>query len=374
MPEIVEHADGVYLGLPEEAYHADWAIGSSALHTLYSSPPDWWWESPFNQLAVEKTPKDTEALRFGSALHVALLEGMDVFTMVYGVEPSKFDHPSALDTMDQMKDWLVNKGQPKSGSKGDLIKRILAIDPKVPILEIIQANWAKQGKRPLSRSSFNKIHLMERVLMGPKDKPTALGKAFLGGLSEVSIFWTEEVPHPNGGEPVKVRFRARLDRLKPNSTIDLKTFSNWQGREFDKAMLREAAIRKYPVQAAHYDVAREQMRRLVDEGKIFAPADYPEDQIELLKKIAKVEKWLWCWVFYKSDGAPRAKGVVMDWRGKHATISSKAHAHRSDAILNFVQYASAFGLGHDQPMWTDLNTIWEPETEDWPLFADAGGE
>jgi hypothetical protein len=361
MGQVIEHADGVYLHMSEEAYFADWALGSSSIKDLHTSPPDWWWGSPFNELAPPA--KDTKATNFGTAFHVAMLEGMDVFRVVYGVLPSKYDNPTALDTIDEMKTWLKLNSEKVSGSKDELIARIRA-NPNsagVKILAEIQAEWLLKGKKPLSRDDFNKIHLMERVLMGTPEQPTKLGRAFTGGLSEVSVFWTDE----NG-----VRQRARFDKLKPNATIDLKTFSNWQGREFNKAMLREASIRGYPVQAAHYEEARIQLRRLVSEGKVFAPVG-AEKELEVLQAIAASDRWKWCWVFHKTDGAPRAKGVIMDWKTKHAGIFQLAQQVRQEALANFIYYKNLFGLGGDLPMWNDPETIWEPEAEDFPMYAQV---
>jgi hypothetical protein len=380
MAQIVEHPDGVHLHMSEDAYFADWALGSSSIKTLFSSPPDWWWESPFNLLQPQARKKKN-ALEFGSALHVALLEGMQTFRTVYGVEPTKYDHPNALDTMDDMKAWLKDRGEKVSGSKADLIERVLACDPNAPVLERIVAKWAQQGKRPISRTDFGKITLMERLLMGPPSQPTRLGKAFTGGLSEVSVFWTEEVQI--GAAVVKIRFRARLDKLKPNASIDLKSFSNWEGREFHKAMLRDAAIRWYPLQAVHYEKARQKLREFVAAGKIFAPPGC-EAEIELLQEIARAETWRWVWVFYKTDGAPRAKGIVMEWhgpggmategQGKHGAIYNYALGQYQQAIAGFHQYAAHYGLGFNddgsgKPMWVDLETLWDPAVEDFPSYS-----
>lgn len=372
MGEIVEHADGVYLNMTEEAYYADWAIGSTSLKTLIASPPDWWWESPFNTLVPPKASKDEEATKaqlFGSAVHCALLEGMDVFTAVYGVRPDKFTHPHCMATSDDLKAELRRIGEKISGSKDELVQRLLENDPAYAgkVLDCVVEAWMERGQKPLSRVDFNKIHLMERVLMGPKGKPTRLGKAFVGGLSEVSVFWTE-------GDGV--RQRARFDKLKPNATIDLKTFSNWQNRDFQKAILRDAAIKGYHIQAAHYEAARHQLRRLVAEGKVYYPttndpalAEKVHADLELLKEVARAEEWRWVWVFYKTDGAPRAKGVIMDWAKEFKGIFEEAEGRRQEGLANFAHYKSFFGLSQENPMWADLEQLWTPEASDWPFYA-----
>lgn len=363
MANFTEHQDGIFLGLHEDAYFADPALGSSAIKDLHTSPPDWFWHSPYCSLRPPK--EDKSAFRFGTAVHVALLEGMDTFKAVYGVLPSKWEHRDALDTIDDLKAWLRDKGEKVTGAKAELIARVHAIDPAVPILDVIQNEWRKQGRRELSRDEYNRIVLMERMLMGRADNPTALGKAFMGGLSEVSVFWTDE----NG-----IRHKARLDKIKPNATIDLKTFSNWKDREFEQAILREIAIRRYPVQAVHYEEARRQLRRLFREDKVFGgtPAQH-----ETLKEIAAAELWRWCWLMSKSDGAPRAKAVVVDWSTEaapHRPIYDRAWQVRKEALLAFLQYRETYGLGWNDdgspcPLWSDPVAIIEPSLESWPHWA-----
>ncbi len=141
-------------------------------------------------------------------------------------------------------------------------------------------------------------------------------------------------------------------------------------------MLRDAALKQYHVQAAHYEEGRRQLRRLVQEGKIFAPrSSNPELQakidadIALLKHIAEAETWKWVWVFYKTDGAPRAKGVIMDWKKTHAQIIAEGAGRREEALINFDNYKQTFGLSHEGQMWRDPELLWTPDIEDWPVYA-----
>jgi hypothetical protein len=371
MAQIVEHADGVYLNMTTEAYYADWALGGTSLKTLVTSPPDWWWQSPFNSLVpATETDEETKAKRFGTACHVALLEGMEVFNSTYGICPDKFTHPHALGTQAQLKGKLKELSLPVSGSKEEQVARLLEADPRLrkEILDCIIEDWAELGRKALGKTEHMRIRIMERALMGGGEMPvTDLGRAFVGGLSEVSVFWTDE----NG-----IRHRARFDKLKPNSSIDLKTFSNWEGRDFIKAILREAALRWYHVAAAHYEEGRRQLRRLVAEGKVFAPSSpNPELQakidadIALLHEIAKAEKWKWLWLFFKTTGAPRAKALVMDFAKKHENIYLEGVGMRNEALANFLHYREFFGLDQESKMWRDPEQLYTPEVEEWPFYA-----
>lgn len=371
MSNMIEHPEGVWLNLSEESYFSDPALGSTALKTLLTSPCDYWWSSGYNNLVANKefSEEETRAQRLGSAVHCALLEGVEVFQSVYGICPDKYTHPHALDTAEKLKARLKELGEKISGSKDELIQRLKAADPNAVILDDIIEAWKADGKKPLSKWDYSRVMLMERVLLGRKDQPTELGKAFIGGLSELSVVWLDEWG---------IRHRARFDKIKPNVTIDLKTFSNWQGRELTKAMLREAALRYYHLQASHYLEARRQLRRLVAEGKIFAPTSEDpvlkakiEADIALLHEIAKADKARWVWVFFKTDGAPIAKGLIMDWEKTHQNVMMLADGLRNEAIGNFLRYREAYGLSHDGPMWRDSEQLITVEGDQWPYWASA---
>ncbi|AKU43470.1 nucleic acid-binding protein [Caulobacter phage Sansa] len=415
---VMEHPDGVYIGLPEIDYLTDWALSYSAFKLINSSPPDWHWDSPFNLISV-KDEKDTPALRFGSALHCALLEPPGTLEKRFGVAPVIDDYPNAVRTADQAKARLREIGGKTSGLKPELMARLRELDPDVQIFDDILAKWRSQGKVELSAGDFDKIKLMVALATKHPD----LVKAFTGvGLSEVSVFWTDE----NG-----VRQRARFDRLKPVASIDLKSFSNWQGRDFKKALLREAALRFYDVQAAHYDEGRRQARRLVSEGKVYVCSeqlvgigedgqyawdpDAPvsggqlllndqrpagtqrawftfeadekgeihgrgrhlaneaqasitsirpptEAEMELVSKVFSPESWEWVWIFYKTDGAPTAQPVRL-------TRDSKAFARgverRETALGHYLHYREIFGL---EQMWIRMDPMFTPDESDWPFF------
>lgn len=63
---------GVYLGLSNEAYHADRAVSSSSIKKLIVSPLKYWWSSPLNPARAPE--KKTTALTVGQAYHTLVLE------------------------------------------------------------------------------------------------------------------------------------------------------------------------------------------------------------------------------------------------------------------------------------------------------------
>jgi hypothetical protein len=416
---LLEHPDGVYIGLPELDYLNDWALSYSAFKTINSSPPDWHWDSPFNQLD-KKEQKDTAALRFGSALHAALLEPAGALEARFGVAPVPEDYPKAARTVTELKDEIKKFSQTPKGLKKDLIKQLLALDPDAQIFDVIKERWVKKGLVELSPGDMDKIKLMVALATKHPD----LVMAFTGiGLSEVSVFWTDEQG---------IRQRARFDRMKPVASIDLKSFANWQGRNFKKALLREASIRQYHLQAAHYDEARRQARRLVQEGKVFvcseqifqideetgqyawdpdapiaggqllltdqrpkdaktawftfetdedgvvhgrgrhlangeqaavtsirAPSD---EEMDLINQVLLPEAWEWVWIFYKTDGAPTAQPVRLR---REVKAFSRGVEMRQEALTNFLHYQAIYGL---ESMWLRMDQMWDPDESEWPFF------
>lgn len=386
----LEHPDGIYINLPNLDYLNDWALSYSAMKTLNSNPPDWFWESPFNVLE-DQTRKSTPALRFGEALHCALLEPEDELAKRFSVKPSRSDprFKDHVDTVDQIKEAIEKLGnKPKGKRKSDFIEQLLELNPAAKILDAAIDDWKRAGFTELTEEQMTKLQLMKRMA----EAHPALKNAFTGrGLSEVSCFWTDE----NG-----IRQRARMDRMKPKATIDLKSISNWAGREFQQALLREAALRQYHVQAAHYDIARREMVRLLAEGRIYFcsevlmtdaeiaaanavredPADHlevgakrtvfrelTEEELTEAKAIIGSEEWAWVWVFYKTDGAPTAQPIRLD---RDTLAFRRGLELRKEALTHFLHYREMFSLEPGK-LWLRTDPMWAPDDSQWPAFMDA---
>lgn len=390
---LIEHPDGIFIDLPMLDYLNDWALSYSAFKTLNSSPPDWWWESVFNILE-DKVQRSTPALRFGSALHCGLLEPEGELERRFGIKPSE-DDPQYKDyarTIPEIKKAIEDLGnKPKSGlKKEELIRYLLELDPNAKILDIAIDEWKRRGMTELTAEQFQKLRLMMRMAQ----QHPHLKNAFTGvGLSEVSVFWTDEN---------QVRQRARFDRMKPMASIDLKSLSNWAGREFRTALLREAALRQYHMQAVHYDVARQEARRLLAEGKVYFCAEVlltdaeiadvnaeriaegeednllepgakrtvfrspTEEELALVQQVMGGEQWEWVWVFYKTDGAPTAQPVRLD---RETMPFRVGHENRDKALASFMHYREMFQLEPGQ-MWLRLEPMFTPDDGHWPAFMD----
>ena len=77
---------GVYFDLDEDDYHGDPALGSTDLRRLLASGPDYWWGSPLNPNAPERTSSPQQER--GRALHKLVLEGNQAFSVRYVRQPT----------------------------------------------------------------------------------------------------------------------------------------------------------------------------------------------------------------------------------------------------------------------------------------------
>lgn len=407
---LLEHPDGIYIHLPELDYLNDMALSYSAFKLLNANPPDWWWQTNYNVLE-DKVRKSTPALRFGSALHCALLESMEELEKRFFTPPDPKDKRWAdyartipqiklkIKELDEKPISTTAKGD--AAVKKDWVEQLLDLDPCAKLFDNLVTEWKGAGRTELTEEQFTKLRLMVQLAHVHPQLKQAFGGV---GLSEVSVFWTEDED-----TDCPIRMRARFDRLKPRSTIDLKSFSNWQDRDFRSALLREAALRGYHIQAAHYDVAREKAIEFLRQGKIYFceevlltakeiadvnaeredPADHlevgakrtvfrspTEEEMETVKAVFGSEEWQWLWVFYKTDGAPTAQPVRLDRteqleNGEEVpTMPMRVgHEKRNTALAVYRQYYEQFGARPGE-MWLRMDPTWTPQSAEWPFFMD----
>lgn len=353
-PDFVDQELGVHIGLRHEDYLKDSGHGYGSIVDLLVNPVEWWDASPWNPLRKAEGPR--KAFQFGEAAHVFFLEGEKVYNRFYGIEPSPRTHPDHLYGAEALRDACRENQLSTTGTMEDTSARLEAIG--IPTMIGAWKRFRESGKKPVPADIDDRIRMVHRMAMRtPEDMHLADGElltlkdALRGGLSEVSIFWIDE----DG-----VRHRARLDYLKPNVSIDLKTITEWKRADFRKSLLEECILRGYVIQGVHYDEARRQLRKAVAEGRIFGGN---KKQRALLERIARAEEWGWVWIFAKMEGAPQVKGIVLDKLGGQY---KKAERQRNTAIANFVYFRSLYGM---DAHWFDREVVWEPAEDDWPTFS-----
>lgn len=359
MPAIVRHQLGVHLNLRHDDYLQDCGLGYGGVNMLARSPPEWHWQSPWNPLRPAEPVK--RAFERGDALHVAYLDGLKVYEKVYGVMPSKWSHPTALDTIAELQAACrKHKLNTAYAVKADLVRRLIEADAPVEILEQVQSTFRRSGKKaipPEDDAAIRMSHAMAfksgQGLLLESGRKITLADAFKGGLHEVSVFWEDEQG---------IRHRARFDKLKPNLSGDVKSITDWKRGNFKQALLREIMIRGYLMQPVQYDEGRHALRKAVAEGRVFGGT---KTQRKRLEEIAKAEEWAWAFIFAKLDGAPLVRAILIDRQGPQYMRAKQA---REEALTMFLMYRDMFGM---EQQWLDPDVIWEPTAEDWPMWSVA---
>lgn len=374
MTGMTHHEDGVYLNLREDSYLADPALGYTSTRLL-KNPPDWWFGSPYNTV-MPRPPRDQKTFERGTAAHVKFLEPKGTYEKVYGVVPTKATHPDHLDTIPELVEACrKHKLAPTYTVKSDLVDRLVRGVPGIKILEVARQQFFASGKKPISAEDHARIMLSYQMAMrtpqelGVSEDDLTLADAFDGGLSEVSIFWTDDAG---------IRQRARIDKLKPHITLDLKTITEWKPSDFKKSLLREIVIKGYLLQVVHYNDARRRLQQFVANGKVFGGT---KAQRTLLKRIAKQTTWSWGFVFAKMSGFPAVRAIIfspeqmgmVEGSGDVMGQFAKAADERRDALTMFQFYRDTYGL-EPGVIWHDTEVIWQPSHTDWDVNSVWAGE
>lgn len=333
--------DGIYVGLKDEIYFAQDRLGSTDLTVLHNRPADWFYRSRHNPHRPER--EATEEMEFGSALHVLLLEGDEAYREKVILRPAEYPviDRKGIET-GEMKPWNGNANWCK--------------------------DWLEAHARPgiviLTEDADRRVrHMAELVRNHPE-----LGAPMQAGLSEVSVLFTTS----DG-----IKMRARFDKLLPRFVCDLKTFGgDAKGRTVKEQCLALVAQRHMDVQRYLYFQARQRMAELKVFGATPAQADW-------LRKVAAVEDWKWCWIFYRrrDDKAGYAPVVKPIMRSHFDATFESGRQKVEVALANYRTFRDRFGfnvpwavvehaeepLDHEFPSW--LADVSEPVS--FPEHKDA---
>jgi hypothetical protein len=215
-------ADGIYIGLDNDRYHADSALGSTNIRDILKGANNYWAKSAMNPRRKKRKP--TDALIVGSAIHKLLLEGREAFDAHYVRGPYDGDF---------------------EGSSSE--KAALTKTAKKELLE---------GQDLIVADVYDYVLGIKEII----DADPELEGCLDGGLSEVSVFWTR----PDG-----VRCKARLDALKINGIGDLKSIANERDRDLEEACLLDIKTYRYDIPVAHYSEGRRQMAALLNKSSVY---------------------------------------------------------------------------------------------------------
>ncbi len=336
----------IVFGMDEADYHAYPALSASGIKWLSISPMDFWARSWMNPARVEA--EESEFLELGKAYHRRIIEGRAAFDATHAVALDKADFPSALDTLEDMKERARALGLPVSGTKTQLANRIMDVDADAEIWGILCAKHeAKhQGKTLIH---FDQMARIETAAAMIENHPE-LRKAFTGGMPEVSIFWDEDT----------VPMKARLDYLKPKAIVDLKTFSNPLGKPIDVAIASAVASRKYHIQAAVYQRAADAIYDAMNAGNVEG-----EHDPHWLRRVAETDhdKRQFLFVFQQTGVAPLTRGK---WFPRAMMAFAAGEATMYEAIAQYRRFSAAFEPGEP---WVDLTPLKTFDTTEFPAYA-----
>lgn len=187
---------GIRLGVPELTYHTDTrTLSASGAKTLLRDPERFAWERDHG-----RPPK--AAFDLGGVVHALVLRSGD-------------ERIRIIDATDWRAKWAQDARK---------------------------AAWAA-GLTPINRTEF----LQATKIAGAVRRHPLASSIFTNGQAEVSLYWDD----PETGVPC----RARVDYLRPDMIVDLKTARYGSGTA--DAFGRYAASYNYPMPAAVYTEAVE---------------------------------------------------------------------------------------------------------------------
>lgn len=335
---------GLYLGMSADEYHATPALSNSVMKWLRVSALDCWARTPW--LNPDAEEEKSPFMELGTAYHRRIVEGREAFQRDYAPQLDPDDYPSALRTMDDIKDALRELGQPVGGNKAQITQRLLENDPTAQVWDKLVADHTGDhaGKTMLAPEQIRRIEIAAAMI----ENDPELSKAFSGGHPEVTVIWIDP--------ETEVLKKARFDYLKPRAVVELKTFGNAHGRPVDRAITTAFANGRYHLQAAHYLDAADQAAEHIREGRVFGEADPA-----WLKSVAAAQDRVAFFVFQQTGPAPVARGKVFP-RG---LVYDCAKIAIRDATALYAACLEKYG----PDPWVDPRPISTFDDNEFPMYA-----
>lgn len=333
---------GLYFGLPEDDYHAAFALSASGVKSLRISTLDFWARSPLNP---DREDDDTDAKTIGRAYHKRIVEGREAFSAAYAPWIDKRDYPNACFTIDDIKEAIVAAGHKPAGKRKDeYVMQLLEVDPAAVVWDQLVAHHAAihAGRQLLDPRIISRIEISAAMI----ENHPQLGQAFRGGYPEVSVFWTDtdhEIP-----------MKARFDRLKLKAISDLKTFENVQGMPVDRAIARAVSSYKYHIQARLYLDAVKEAKALIRAGRVFGDVDKA-----FLDGLLASDGHTFLLVFQQKGVAPLARGCILP-----PTILDIGASELADAKVTFAKCLERYGTDP----WVDVSDVRTFDPTEFPAY------
>lgn len=305
-PEATEgFADGIYFDMSEADYHALPRLSASGIKNMLISVPTFWAKSWMNtdnaedegedeNTAKKANEDDTLARILGRAYHAAIFEPATLDDRYVG-EPDLSGYKNLLKTDTEVMAVLKDLGQTQKKAGETAIQRafrLMDIDDRYNFKSIIMGEFAEEAgsRQIIARKYWDQIHKdIARIAANPE-----IHSLVTGGFSEVTILWTCQ----DSGVPMK----ARIDKLKADCFVDLKSFANAMGKPVNQMIADQVQYNKYYLSMRNYQEAISMIGRLDLKIMDAEPIDAQISMIEALKRhSAPLPAWLF---FQEKNGIP----------------------------------------------------------------------
>jgi hypothetical protein len=250
------YPEGIYFGMPANDYFdLPYFSRSSSMNVLFDL------EETKHQMVTPFQP--TKAMDLGTAIHSMFLEPED-YKNTYARVPLAEDYPGKviLKTVDDFKEILKGVGEKTSGNKADLIERSIPhIDSEKTVI------WDEE-----MTSFYQMIKTDNKLILDKGDFETMQGiiesykmqseipRLMENGYSEVTIIWKDE--------ETSMMCKCRLDRVRPEAIVDIKSFSvKDRNKSLFEYLFRQTTSNYYNYQYVIYAEALETIINKINSGK-----------------------------------------------------------------------------------------------------------
>tara|TARA_R110000850_G_scaffold23358_1_gene69090 strand:+ start:23273 stop:24490 length:1218 start_codon:yes stop_codon:yes gene_type:complete len=301
IPEVnAELEDGVYFNQTDEQYHKIERYSASGIKSTLVSIPTFWagsWMNPDK----EAQDNDTDARILGRAYHAAIFEPETLASRFVGApDLSKYDNLITSDSAVCAKLKELGQTQKKAGETAVMrALRLHDLEPKFNFASIIIGEWREtlKGQTEIAPQYWAQI---QQDLQRIEDNPE-IYDLVTGGFSEVTILWT----CPDSG----IRMKARIDKLKADCFVDLKSFANALRKPTERTIIEQVMYNGYYISMRVYQHAIAMIAQLdlkvMDEPGGETKAEIGEvknEQNNLIDALKARTTPLPAWLFFQEKG------------------------------------------------------------------------
>ena len=322
-----------------------------------------------NPETADADDDDTKAQILGRAYHAAIFEP-DELDDRFSCEPELENMTGNLMTDGEVKAELISMGAPQinTGEMAlDRAHRLVALGFTRPIKSIVMAAFEDGlGDRQAIGAKYWRqiMRDVERVQANPE-----IHNLVTGGASEVTILWT----CPDTGIPMK----ARIDKLKTEYFVDLKSFANSKDKPVNQAIADQVQYYQYYLSMRVYQVAISMIRNLA-----LPVMDLQDDDPmhQMIDTLASKEMPHQPWLFFQEKGgvpnllARRLKMQIYPEGVDEQSIGAEDHDIKlADSVLC---RKADIEIARAKQLFQQAMDIYGPDQEWYPLdmIGEIGDE